>query len=244
MYCTNDFRITKIDGNKYKGIVEVEVSISDIAKEYILKADKIDISTRSRLARLGSHLHILENKYPWIEGNVLKAIIGYINYSTPIIYHVGDEVGRFYVYNDDEKITGKELEKIVVENKIPGEINKDDIIEIELTDNYYIPKKSIEIEAREVIKNPDKYIFKCKNKDWSTLCNDVTILETKKIKIPSDVFGLIIETTYFGSTFHLNSRVIDPGWEGNLIVEVRTYEDPVFFEKPKLLVELYKRIKI
>ena len=240
MFRTEDFEIKEIiEQREYSGVVRVGTEISKDLANNFFDADEYGISTRSRLARVFSDFYVLDEP-PKYKANILTAMVGYRSLSFPIFYQIGDKVGRFYACNLKERIEGKNLKRMV-QDKIPGKIKNSETIEVELEDIYFRPEKLGEaVEARRIIENPaDIYIKRYNGMNWNVIW-DETLLATKEIMIPSRVFGLIRETTWHGNTHHLNSRIIDPKWNGSLIVEINAHEDPANFEKPKLLIELYR----
>lgn len=105
MLCTEDFSIIEVvKQTKYSGVVKVGARVSQDMADYFLEADELGISTRSRLARVFSDFYVL-NEPPVYSKGMLTATLGYRNLHTPITYHAGDLVGRFYACNRGERIT-------------------------------------------------------------------------------------------------------------------------------------------
>ncbi len=94
------------------------------------------------------------------------------------------------------------------------------------------------MDASEAISNP-VMLNEREHKNWNEVCDEM-LLAAEDIKIPSDAFGLIRGTTWHGGTYHINSVIVDLGWEGSLVLEVNARKEPADFGKPKLILELYR----
>ena len=242
MFCTQDLQITEIvKGNERIGTVEAAVKVSKEHAESIQSSEYLGISTRSCLARYFSNFYVYEYELP-LNGGTLKAVLGYDNMELPIAYNIGDVVARIYAYNSNDQIIGREMEKIAKDMNISGLLLDDRTFAIRLEDHCFVIENPERIvTASELIKDGYKFLKKISHKNWNHLCDNMLLI-SEKIQMPENVFGVIKGTTWKGGTYQLLSKVVDPGWNGNLIVEVHAKEDPVLSEdsKPNLLMSFYK----
>lgn len=248
MLCTEDFEIVELKGNEYFGQVVVCTRVPHKGvRKYIRNCDEIGVSTRSKLARRFSIFEMWEER-PKLKRENLNARLVYRNLTVPVIYEVGQRVGRFYAFRCDERIRESELEDVIKQCEIPGRVicdQEESLVAIAIGDEYLETVRSEDPVSMEVlVDDPSKYINEKGSRKWNKF-QDNTLLLTERVRLPDHVYGLITGTTWMGGTYTLSSSVVDPGWNGRLLVEIRTKEDPVVgIEKPELLMQLYRATPI
>lgn len=240
MFCTKDLKITRIlEQGMYSGIVEAVLQLPKSVCEQIFSSDEIGLSTRSCFARNFSEFYG-KQKDIRVHDNSISLILNFRNLAFPIFYEEGDEIARIYCCNKSEIITGKNLENLV--NTINGRLVDNETAAIEFTDFVFThmdPYRAV--KAKELVADRDKYLRRTYLPEWDTLNYNV-LLTSKKVLLPEDTFGKIVGTTWRKDTYQLNSRIIDPGWKGSVIFEVRA-KDIESHNKPLGLVQFYKATK-
>jgi len=252
MFCTPDFKVKEVlEPGKYSGKLKVGVKVPERVMESFFNSDVMGFSTRSRLARVLVQLFSEQDKPPYREGDEIVAELWYKHYGPPLAYSRGDEIGRFYAYNEEDRVEGEELEKIFSNN--PAVDVHSDHVEVKLKNNvFYEPKKCDSlIRAEDVLKNPNKFIERHEQEfDWFSFLisrelrvepDGCMLVETEPISIPQGCYALIDNVTLRGSSWHFNSRVVDPGYKGPVVIEVRV-RDPsnVFAKTHAALIEIYR----
>jgi len=250
MFCTPDFKVKEVlEPGKYSGKLKVGVKVPKQVMESFFNSDVTGFSTRSKLARVFTELFPASEVYK--EGDEIVAEFEYINYGFPIRYSLGDEIGRFWAYNEEDRVEGKELKEIF--SNSPGVNVHSDYIEARLKNNvfYELKKPKSPIRAKEILKNPYKFIEKHEKEfDWFLFIlfceacpeyNGCMLVETEPISIPQGYYAVIKDVTLLGNSWHLTSRVIDPGYKGPVLIEVKV-RDPsnIFAKDHAALIEIYK----
>lgn len=245
MLVTRDFVVQRVRGDKNSGTLDVSVEIDDGIASYLGKASEIGISTRSKLARCFCVLYPTGD-LPRIRDGRLCAEVMYVNHRIPVNYAVGDNVGRFYALREEERITGSRLADIA--GKSMAQVTDPDTdlryafgesMLVDVGDEYLHPKSSpVPMTAQEVMEGWKRLISISDRREWQQM-GDHTLLLTRRVSLPEGVFGLVEGTTWLGQTYHVPSKVVDPGWDKRLVIELDTSGDPAYDGKPKAVIALY-----
>jgi len=241
MLCTPDLEILEVDGGDYAGMALLGVGVRSDVKRYLECADGVGLTTRSKLSRNGSYFTPSGREPGWL-GRTLMADVEYHNLGVKVVYRLGDKVARAYALKGEERILGEELHRIV-NDTMPGIVSpsgmeamidiSDECIGLATTDG--------KASAEELLGDPDRFIRRDGRRNWNALGERITLLLTEPLAMPTDAYGLILGTTWQGQTAHIASTVVDPGWQGRLVLEVATHGDPTTInEKPRLLLAFYR----
>ncbi len=250
MFCTQDFAIERLF-NLRNGtpVARVGVEVQEGAARAVQTAYEAGISTRSRLARCFAWFHVFPEASPYYSRGRLKDVLGYESHF-PVVYEVGDKVGRFYALEQADLVRGSELNRLAQGFKGKKDGNR---VFVDIQDSHFHPRKVTEpVRARIILENPAGFMEACENPSHTSFImqsiqgrRSNTVLQTVPIAVPEGYFAFIRGTTWAGTTEHLPSTVIDPGFKGPVIVEVDNLGDAsgeagIFPGEPKLILEVYR----
>jgi len=212
----------------------------------------LSLSTRSRLAQSGIEIRI---DYDKVTPEDIQRINDGKETAVPVIVEnhgeraieFEGEATRFFWTNEKNRLTGKELRDVVLNDiKIEGEEGKDWFIanaDYGLEDDELIRLNMKNEEFREKTKDVmivfpmkkklyipknDKPLSIGSRKDLEDALkpvpedneSDFYLGETPKVELGQDVCGVINTGSYDGGKRHLISPLIDPGFKGKIRTEL------------------------
>ena len=253
MKLTKDAVIKEVrpDG-RWHGRALVEVEIGPDFKEYIRKnkGGHFNFNTRSRIAQafLFSWLPEKEKTRLIDEGGktYLRSWVEYQSRVLTINLQPEDEIGRFSYSLDEEILEGDELKDFFNKHREElgdAKLNEGTVgLKINPRKRGFIESGGREVSARYLLSSEHAYKdFYCKSNSGFA---DNTLFETEtSIKMPDGYYGVIVGNTMGGYTYHGNSRIVDPGFSGRLILELQTREEPAELDENNWYVNLliYKK---
>ena len=254
MKLTRDAVVKEVrqDG-KRQGKALVEVDIGPSFEEYVGGKKEIypHFNTRSRLAKVFFFAWLPEKKKPKLTLKGGRAYLSsWIEYQSRVLtinLRPGDEIGRFSYSLDEEILRGDELESFVgryAEKLGSSRTNKDGTIGLKINPRKrgFIGFGDKEVLAKDLLASKESYRDFCSESDSGF--SDNTLFETKEsITMPDGYYGVIVGNTMGGYTYHGNSRIVDPGFSGRLILELQTREEPAELDENNWYVNLliYKK---
>lgn len=234
------------DDARYRPAARSDViSVTDPAGPLLDEMDTVNISVRSRYARLGVDMDLMD----WaVQDETIVAEVEQDRHTGSVDpqFSEGDTVGRLYGFTDEEVITGDELEAVVEEYDLPAEVIADDTIALETEPGYLRPAPLDEIDA-STIEDMDKDDLMEQYQGWDAglVERDDQYVVTEPVEMPGDVYG-VIQGTEHQDEYHLNSRLIDPGYGAEqedgqgIICEVLSTAEDINGRRPRPTMQLVR----
>jgi deoxycytidine triphosphate deaminase len=189
-----------------------------------------DISTRSIIARHGVQVGFNQSHINEIlaEGKLPRTVNLLHMGSIPLRLRRGNRIGRVYYPQMISPLRGQEISKLKSLGKLS--FGKDFRV---------FPNGRVEIRVQPVVhelkSNPKEVVktnwvsgskrkefmkhFERKKKDVKVKLGGVVLTETLPVKLPKDV-GLFLQSSTGGNSIHIRSLLIDPGYEGPIVLEL------------------------
>lgn len=255
MISTQDARIESLESMDVAGYMEYNgeyyLPLSEKDLEYISTPKNVIPSTRSTLARNSIDIDIKgpisfeKDPTPHIEGKFQGR-----SFYVPVELSEGDPIFRILFYREGDKLSKSQVEKRSDEILDRDyEIDEAGVLKIPIEREYYLDlKEGGEISLKD-LENDKNRLIKPKGQSdrGEIITGEIGLFGTSPISMPDDLYGIIRDSTLQGHTYHINSRAIDPGYQGEVIAEIRypkglQPEDPPgeFDDTIYLEVELYK----
>lgn len=186
------------------------------------------ISGRSRLVRLGQDFEVLE--YGRAD-NELYADVTPLNRTESVNVELsdGDEVARFFAYDDEDILRDNELEESLRNSSIEYEILNDEKVAIELDYGFLRPNVSGEVSMEEIESvDKDDLVREYPGWDAGLVERRDHYVKSNPVKMPIDAHGIILGTEH-PQDEHYNSPLVDAGYgqnspNGNSIIFEMDYQ--------------------
>ncbi|KHO55805.1 MAG: hypothetical protein QT12_C0001G0006 [archaeon GW2011_AR21] len=190
------------------------------------------ISARSIAARLGVQAGVGQHSLAEIygSGKTPKRILLTHFGTVPLRLSQGNRIGRFYF---------QQLATPLKQSEIKGMMKRG---ELRLGKDCKIhPSGIVEIKTHKVVYEvPDELVGKIARKNWlsgsgrdklmgmlrkvekpvKTSARHIVLTETLPVKLPENV-AMFFQGTTDGTSFHISSHLIDPGFKGPIVMELQ-----------------------
>lgn len=180
-------------------------------------------STRSTAARNSLHFWIDD----WeMEEDGMRGTFEGRSLQNYIDVEEGDEIFRILMYEENDQLSPQEVnnraDEIAQEGEyMPGQKVSVDGNTVEIPVEKRLKLNFADTSFSELENNRNQHISMEERKFGSEgNANKFEILATIPVQMPDDLFGRIQDTSIKGHTYHLSSTFIDPGYSGDIVVEV------------------------
>lgn len=218
------------------GTGRARVQISEEAHEYLSDADNYIFSTKSSYARHGFEADIR----PFSSGSEVRALDqddhieiteGYIEAElcwrsvrddVDVKIEEGDALGRFGGYQDSEVVRGDDLTDLVEGSPYDTIWGRDEA-QLPIQDGYFAPTQEGRVPATELRDSEKTVLLEEVDAPDSFEAPGTHFFQTIDQEMPDDYYACLEGVSGLPSR-HLNSRIIDPGFEGPIALEVQYQE--------------------
>ncbi|MEK6958814.1 MAG: hypothetical protein AABW59_02085 [archaeon] len=190
-----------------------------------------DISTRSVVARHGVEVGFYASQVNDIlaTGKTPSTVMMIHHGEIPLRLRRGNRTHRVYFPQLVEPLRVPEIMRLRKSGELvlgkDFQVNDNGLVEIKVHPVVYEPKKQRlgQIHKTNWVSGSKRKQFmenfERKKKSVKTKFGRVVLTETKYVKLPKDV-GLFFLKTTDGTSVHIKSLLIDPGFEGPIVLEI------------------------
>ncbi len=234
MRLTCDLTVAAMDGDT----LTVDATVDEATADYLLDADVVDWTGRSRYHRLGAETQLQDVH---IEDDAVTARVSTHDHGRyGLVYGEDDAVGRVYGWNHDEVVQGDALDELVSE--MPAERAPEECAALALQPGFYRPSPPgddgvVQAAAVDAVDDLDTLLART---SWARMLEtDLFFRYSEPVTMPEGYHAEIVGTEHPDER-HLSSTVIDAGYgqaAGRPVaVEVKSARQKVDGRWPRPLV--------
>ncbi|MDO8647789.1 MAG: hypothetical protein Q7R70_05255 [Candidatus Diapherotrites archaeon] len=193
-------------------------------------------STRSILARLGVEVHNSQGRIPetLMQGKTPSEVMLLHHGEVPVKMRRGNRITRMYFPQLTKPLRHAEIQKMRKSGELvlgkDCKVHSNGLVEIRVIPVVYeIPPDAKKLLAKEnwltgSKRNAFMQLLKRVKKPVRIHSNHIILTETLPVKLPKDV-AMFFQRTTDGSSVHIQSHLIDPGFKGPIAMELLGFHE-------------------